>query len=109
MGEGHAGPGAVAGARAALGAWRAAHPQATFGEMEEAVEAQLHQVRAALLAELAAAVPVPRPAACPRCGGALRGKGEHARTVVLPGDATVALRREYLHCPACGTGLFPPG
>lgn len=104
-----AGPGAVEEARAALGAWRVAHPQATFAEMEEAVEQQLQRVRAALLAELAASAPAPRPAACPRCGGALRGKGEHTRTVVLPGDAALPLRREYLYCPACGAGLFPPG
>lgn len=108
MGEA-AGEGPVEQARAALGAWRVMHPQASFGEMEEAVEAQVQRVRAALLAELTATATVPRPAACPRCGGALRGKGEHARTVVLPGNAVVPLRREYLHCPACGTGLFPPG
>jgi YgiT-type zinc finger domain-containing protein len=89
--------------------WRAEHPRATFRELEEAVEAQLQRVRAALLAELAHDTAVPRPAHCPACGGRLRNAGERERTVALPGGAAVRLRRPYLHCPACGAGLFPPG
>jgi hypothetical protein len=31
------------------------------------------------------------------------------RTVIVQGDEAVRLRRPYVVCPACGTGLFPPG
>ena len=93
----------------ALQAWRLAHPAATCREMEEAVEQQLNQVRAALLTDLAHALVVPRPANCPTCGGRLRHAGTRTRTVALPGGTAVQLRRRYLHCPACGVGLSPPG
>lgn len=98
----------VATVRAALARWRLAQPQASFRELEDAVEAQLHRVRAALLAEFGAAEP-PRPPACPTCGGPLRAKGPHTRRVVLPGAAAVSLTRAYYHCPACHGGVFPPG
>lgn len=97
----------LATVQAELARWRATHPQASFRELEDAVEGQLQRVRAALLAELAAAEP-PRPAVCPACGGPLRAKGQHTRRVVLPGEEAVPLRRAYYHCPACRGGP-PPG
>jgi hypothetical protein len=98
----------LATVQAELAQWRAAHPQASFRELEDAVEAQLHRVRAVLLTELAAAEP-PRPPACPTCGGPLRAKGPHTRRVVLPGEEAVPLTRAYYHCPACRGGVSPPG
>jgi NADH pyrophosphatase NudC (nudix superfamily) len=97
--------------------WRAAHPRATFAEIEAAVDERLNRLRARMLEDVAlasrAAQVAERPAAerppCPACGQPLQPRGEHTREVTVQGDQTVQLRRDYGVCPACGTGLFPPG
>jgi len=109
-----AAPAVLASVTAALADWRTAHPQATFAEIEVAVEAQLAPLRAQLIAE---ALP-PEPGAgaadgaarptCPRCAVSLQARGRHDRTVVVPGEASLTLRRTYWTCPRCGEGLFPP-
>jgi hypothetical protein len=107
-------PAVLAAVTAALADWRTAHPQATFAEIEAAVEAQLAPLRAQLIA--AALPPDPAPATadeaarptCPRCAVGLRDRGRHDRTVVVPGEASLTLRRTYWACPRCGEGLFPP-
>jgi YgiT-type zinc finger domain-containing protein len=96
--------------------WRAAHPRATFAEIEAEVEAQLGRLRARMLEEVALASratdltgeAAAEPPDCPQCGHALQARGQHTRTVTIRGDRAVALRRSYAVCPACGTGLFPP-
>jgi RNase P subunit RPR2 len=97
--------------------WRAAHPRATFAEIEAEVEAQLSRLRVRMLedaalasraADLRAQPPAERPA-CPECGRPLHPRGQHARTVTVRGDRPVHLRRSYAVCSACGTGRFPPG
>ena len=96
--------------------WRAAHPKATFREIETAVEARISRLRARMLEGAAqasttrdwtAAPPAERPA-CPDCGQPLGARGEATRTLTVPGDQPVRLRRRYGVCPACGAGLFPP-
>jgi YgiT-type zinc finger domain-containing protein len=98
-------------AREVLRQWRAAHPQATFTEIEAAVDAELQQVRAQLVTE-AAGARAPRsdaaPTVCPTCGERLHARGTRTRTVRVAGEQAVTLRRAYLVCPGCGTGLFPP-
>ncbi len=102
-------PEALASAQVALRAWRAAHPQATFYEIEVETERQLARVRAALVGELARAGPAEaaRPT-CPHCGRSMHQVGRQARTVLLPHDEAVRLEGSRYRCPACGTGLFPP-
>ena len=104
----------LAGVTAALADWRSAHPRATFAEIEAAVEAQLAPLRAQLIAEalppdpgVAAADGAARPT-CPRCVVDLQARGRHDRTAVVPGEASLTLRRTYWACPRCGEGLFPP-
>src|SRR5262245_65543631 len=67
--------------------WRAAHPKATFSEIEAALDERLNQVRARVLADLAlasaaadlqAASGEERPR-CERCGVKLRRTGELVR------------------------------
>ena len=97
--------------------WRAAHPKATFSEIEAALDERLDQVRARVLADLAlasAAADVARAAAeerprCDRCGGELQARGASERTLLTQGGADVRLRRSYAACPTCGDGTFPPG
>jgi len=97
--------------------WRAAHPRATFAEIEAEVETQLGRLRARFLEDLAlasrAADVAAQPGAdrprCPTCGQALQPRGKDTRTVTVRGNQAVRLHRSYTVCPACGSGHFPPG
>jgi hypothetical protein len=100
-----------------MAGWRAAHPRATFSEIEAALDERLNQVRARVLADLAlasaaadlqAASAEERPR-CERCGAVLQARGQSERGVVTQGGAEVTLRRSYATCPGCGDGSFPPG
>jgi YgiT-type zinc finger domain-containing protein len=98
-------------AREALRQWRIAHPQATFTEIEAVVDAEMQRVRAQLVTEAAGAQAgrgEADEAVCPTCGERLHARGSRTRTVTVAGDQAVTLRRAYLVCPGCGTGLFPP-
>jgi ribosomal protein S27AE len=97
--------------------WRAAHPKATFDEIETALDERLQRVRARVLADLAmastaadlqAVPPAERPR-CERCGVPLQARGSSERTVVTQGGAEVRLARSRATCPRCGDGSFPPG
>ena len=98
---------------AALDAWRQAHPTATWAQIEAEVDAQLRPLRAALLEETAMASDAAglrgERAVCPDCGASLQAAGTRSRRLRGEGEAPIALTRTYARCPACGTGLFPPG
>ena len=96
--------------------WRAAHPKATFREIEAAVDERVDRMRARLLEEAAMASrardisgPVEEQPHCASCGHELERRGERERGITVRGDETVKLRRRYAVCPVCRTGLFPPG
>jgi ribosomal protein S27AE len=97
--------------------WRAAHPKATFSEIEAALDERLNQVRARVLADLAlasaaadvqAARAEERPR-CGRCGATLQARGQSERGLLTHGGVEVRLVRSYATCPRCGDGSFPPG
>jgi hypothetical protein len=92
-------------------AWRQTHPQASFAELEAAVEAQLDQLRSQVLEQAALAPPATTPArpTCPTCGAALQARGERERRLTAAGGQQVRLRRPYYWCSPCAVGLFPPG
>ncbi len=122
MGQGEGADGAgpwqeqMAAAETALWAWRRAHPTATFNEIEDAVDAQMQALRAAMLGDLGrasragdlAARQAGAPARCPACGERLVRQGKHRRRILVQGGGAVDLERDYACCPACGAGLFPP-
>jgi YgiT-type zinc finger domain-containing protein len=100
-----------------LADWRAAHPQATFREIEAALDERLTRMKARLLEEAALAsaaadlgsqAGADRPR-CRECGETLQPRGQRTRRLTIRGDQTVELRRSYAVCPACGAGHFPPG
>ena len=101
----------LAALSAPLADWRAAHPQATFAEIEAAVEAQLGQLRAQLIADAlpkeAELCPEPEGRQCPRWAVGLVRRGTHRRTLRVVGDGPVTVTRTYWTCPRCGDGLFP--
>jgi predicted RNA-binding Zn-ribbon protein involved in translation (DUF1610 family) len=97
--------------------WRLAHPRATLGELEAALDARLAVMRARLLedaalasaaADLAALPPEARPR-CPGCGGAMALRGPETRHLTTTHEQPIALRRHYAVCAACGEALSPPG
>jgi len=98
-----------------MATWRQAHPHASFAEIEAAVEDRLDQLRAELIQHelqvkaLADAAPAADRPLCPTCGKPLESRGTRERSVSVRGNRPVRLRRRYLVCPACGTGVFPPG
>lgn len=98
---------------AALDAWRQAHPQATWTEIEAAIDAQLGPLRAAMLGDTAMASAATdlreAGAVCATCGERLVAAGPRRRTLRGEHEQTIDLERTYARCPACGTGLFPPG
>jgi ribosomal protein S27AE len=99
----------LAALRQRLAGWQATHPEATFLEMEEAVERELHWLRASLLTEQTGRAIVRERPACRECGAQMRPRTPSARRLVLGDDQTVDLTRAYSQCPVCGSGLFPPG
>lgn len=102
--------GQAAAVREAVATWRGAHPHATLKEIEQEVDRQLAGLRARLVTETAVAGSVASlPPPCPGCGAPMRWDGERTRRLTTTHDEPVALTRRYARCPACGTGLFPPG
>ena len=97
--------------------WRAAHPKATFSEIEAVLDERLNQVRARVLADLAlasaaaeiAGEPADERPTCARCGSRLQARGASDRTLLTQGGAAVRLQRAYATCTTCGDGTFPPG
>ncbi len=88
------------------------HPEATFTEIERALDGRLSEVRARLLEELVKEREVGSRGSverCRKCGSKLRDAGKRKRRLTTTGEQSVTLERRYLTCPVCKTGLFPPG
>jgi ribosomal protein S27AE len=96
--------------------WRAAHPKATLREIEEAVDAQMNQLRAQLIQELVhmgeadewSAGPTEGHPRCERCGTGLVARGKQTRFLQTNAGEAVKLERRYGTCPECGQGIFLP-
>ncbi len=95
-----------------LETWYDAHPEASFGEIEE----QARQERRELMGQVLEVVVNGRdtgfqlePPCCEACGKEMEFKDYHDWTVHgLEGDTR--LERAYYVCPECeGQTLFPPG
>lgn len=88
--------------------WREQHPRATLPEIEAELDRQMRRLRADVLAETARTTP-DVVARCPHCGATLTRRGKRERTLITDGDEELTLSRVYATCPACSSGLFPPG
>jgi predicted RNA-binding Zn-ribbon protein involved in translation (DUF1610 family) len=97
--------------------WRLAHPRATLGEIEGALDTRLAVLRARLLedaalasaaADLGAVPPEVRPH-CPTCGAVMALRGPEVRHLTTTYEQPLALRRHYAVCATCQEALFPPG
>ena len=93
--------------RQGLREWRRAHPQATWEEIEAEVDRRLRQWHGELMEDLAPQeTEVPK---CPSCAQEMNASGTRSRQIQSQRGSLVTLCRTYYVCPACGTGLFPPG
>jgi len=95
-----------------LEAWYAAHPDASFGEIEAEARRRRRALMGAALTTLINGRDLgyqAQPPTCAQCGHAMRFEGYRRWGVSgLEGDTT--LRRAYYVCPQCqGQTLFPPG
>ena len=97
--------------------WRLQNPKATFREIEAAVDGSWARARARLLQEVVLASeatevnsdPEGGGYGCPQCGQAMESRGQRTRSLTTNYNQSIILKRSYGVCPACGTGLFPPG
>lgn len=92
-----------------LAAWHSTHPDATFAEIEVAVEGQIERLRTHLLDERTESRAGEGRPPCRKCGTTMVLRVRGARTLILRGDQQLKLKRDYVVCPRCGAGLFPPG
>jgi hypothetical protein len=101
-------PDAPAALVAAMRAWRAAHPTATFAEIEVEATRQVAALRRALIqAAVTDAAPATAPC-CPDCGRSMARNGTRTRTLVTSGGEMVPITGARYRCSACGAELFPP-
>jgi YgiT-type zinc finger domain-containing protein len=92
-----------------LASWHSTHPDATFAEIEVAVEEQLERLRTQLLQERTVVGVREGQPMCQKCGATMVRRSTTTRRLLLRGDQPLELARDYVVCPTCGSGLFPPG
>ncbi len=81
------------------------------------MDASLARARARLLQDVALASEATKVSndpgvgrsQCPQCGHPLESRGQGTRSLTTYYDQRINLKRSYMVCPACRTGLFPPG
>lgn len=92
-------------------AWRKAHPKATLYEIEKELDNQIAVMRARLLTATIASERSEGEEAtvCPECGAKMRKDGRRRRKLKTTGNQEIEFERQYMRCPQCGYGFFPPG
>lgn len=89
--------------------WRAAHPRATFAEIEVEATRQVAALRAALIAAaLEEGEPDTAPD-CAACGRTMIRVGTTTREIVTSHREQVTVTGHRYRCSVCGTELSPPG
>jgi transposase-like protein len=91
--------------------WRQANPKATLTEIEEAVEAELAQLRKQLVEEMVQeeVSGLQGEPDCPQCGQQMVKNGRRQRKLKSKEGQTIQLDRQQWRCLSCGATLFPPG
>ena len=94
-------------------AWYEAHPEATFGEIEE----EMRKKRRELMGKAMEIIVNGRDSGyqvegmkCTKCGRRMEYKGEQFERTIYSLEGDVRLERAYYVCPECeGETIFPPG
>jgi len=92
--------------------WYDAHPEATFGEIEE----EARRRRRELMGKALEIIVNGRDSGyqvegvqCDKCGAAMEYKGEQFQRTIYSLEGDVSLDRAYYVCPKCeGETFFPP-
>lgn len=97
--------------------WRKEHKRATLTQIEQTVDAEMAQVRARIVEELAleseladlSSVESAKRPVCPTCGRRLSANGQGRRTLTTEYEQVISLERSRAYCPHCQVSFFPPG
>lgn len=96
-----------------LEAWYDAHPEATFGEIEEEARKKRRELMGKALEILVNGRDTGyqiEGVECAKCGQWMEYKGERFKRTVYSLEGDVPLERAYYVCPECkGRAIFPPG
>ncbi len=94
---------------ATMRAWRAAHPLATFAEIEIEAMRQVAALRTELITTALEGAESESVPSCAGCGEAMVRNGTRTRTMVTSQHERVPITGHRYRCPACGAELSPPG
>lgn len=96
----------------ALEEWYDAHPEATFGEIEEEARHRRRELMGQALEILVNGRDTGyqvQGVQCVQCGRRMEYKGERFKRTIYSYEGDVSLERAYYVCPACaGQTVFPP-
>ncbi len=91
--------------------WKDSTPEPNLAQIEQVVLELRKRFSEEMAREVIEAQERKQPAvapSCPKCGEAMRYKGQKSvQPQTWVGD--VRIERGYYHCAACKEGLFPPG
>lgn len=104
----HADAHAAPSIREGMRARRAAHPHATFAEIEVEATHQVAALRADLITDALATGDAGSAPACGTCGQAMVRNGSHTRTISTSHQEPVTVTGHRYRCSVCGTELSPP-
>lgn len=99
---------ATASVQEAMRAWRAAHPRATFAEIEVEAARQVAALRAELIRSAVEDGESELVPDCATCGRAMVRDGTRTRTITTRYQEQVTVTGQRYRCPTCGAGRFPP-
>jgi YgiT-type zinc finger domain-containing protein len=97
--------------------WWEAHPQASLSEMETALDGRMAEMRVRVLegalagggrGEKSRGAREREEQQCPVCGTEMVRSGRRKRQLKTRGNQELVLERDYMRCPRCGAGIFPP-
>jgi uncharacterized protein with PIN domain len=91
--------------------WRESHAEASFVEIEEAIDQRLAKLRSQMLKDSSQEQVIKEAGDspnCAECGVRLQKRGKRSRRVLTERNENLELERDYLVCPKCGVGFFPP-
>lgn len=92
----------------AMRAWRAAHPTATFAEIEREATRQVASLRTELIATALACDVLDEAPTCAACDRRMARAGSRTRTVITDQQQRVTVTGQRFRCSACGAELSPP-
>src|SRR5918912_3009770 len=87
--------------------WHHQHREASFDEIEAAIDQGLARLRAQILTDSIQTAHNssqlnPKILKCEKCGVKLYRRGKHSRQLITQAGQTIRLERDYLVCPDCG-------